>query len=85
MFITDQKKPSKPTDARGSPVARLLSGVYDGRAGLLQCGYGRVGAHSIGLPAQAQPEDFISGRRQTRMSAREGRPSIVVGGGPPCA
>ena len=23
---------NKPTDARGSPVARLLSGVYDGRA-----------------------------------------------------
>ena len=52
---------------------------------LLPCGDGRVGAHSIGLPAQAQPEDFISGRRQTRMNVREGRPSIVVGGGPPCA
>ena len=50
---------------------------------LLQCGYGRVGAHSIVLPAQAQPEESISGRRQTRMSAREGQPSIVVGGGPP--
>ena len=34
---------------------------------LLQCGYGRVGAHSIVLPAQAQPEESISGRRQTRM------------------
>ena len=51
---------------------------------LLQCGYGRVGAHSIVLPAQAQPEESISGRRQTRMSARGGGPPLWSEVAPPC-
>ena len=32
MCMYKKKPPYKPTDARGSPVARLLSGVHDGRA-----------------------------------------------------